>query len=88
VELVKAHPEIGLVLMDIKMPVMDGFDATRLIKQFRPGLPVIMQSAFTSESERGKAEAAGCCSFITKPVKKELLLELIHAALNRQPDKQ
>ncbi|EAT58970.1 hybrid sensor histidine kinase/response regulator [Chlorobium ferrooxidans] len=88
VELVKEHPEIRLVLMDIKMPVMNGFDATRLIKQLRPGLPVIMQSAFTSESERGKAEDAGCNSFITKPVNKARLLELIHAALNRQPDKQ
>ena len=77
VEIVQHHPEINLVLMDIKMPVMNGFDATRLIKQQRPDLPVIAQSAFTSKEVNEKAQEAGCDNFITKPIKKSELLEMM-----------
>jgi PAS domain S-box-containing protein len=83
VELVKQHPEIDLVLMDIKMPVMSGYEATRLIKLMRPDLPVIVQTAFASADERNKAGEAGCDAFISKPVKKNELLVLIHALLKR-----
>ncbi len=83
VELVERYPEIDLVLMDIKMPVMNGYDATRLIKEMRPGLPVIAQTAFTSAEERKKAGEAGCDAFITKPVKKNELLILMRALLKR-----
>ena len=82
VELVEHHPEINLVLMDIKMPVMNGFEATRLIKQHRPDLPVIAQSAFTSKEERDKAYEAGCDNFITKPISKSELLEMMQALLH------
>ena len=77
VELVGHHPEINLVLMDIQMPVMNGYDATKLIKQKRPDLPIIAQSAFTSKEEREKATEAGCDGFITKPINKSELLELM-----------
>ena len=77
VEVVKCHPEITLVLMDIKMPVMNGYEATRLIKQQRPDLPVIASSAFTSKTDREKAREAGCDSFIPKPIFKSELLEVI-----------
>ena len=83
VELVKQHPEINLVLIDIKMPVMNGFDATRLIKKLRPELPVIAQTAFTSKEDREKAEKAGCDCVILKPINKNELLELIPELLNR-----
>ena len=77
VEQVKCHPEITIVLMDIKMPVMNGYEATRLIKQQRPDLPVIASSAFTSKKDREKAREAGCDSFIPKPIYKSELLEVI-----------
>jgi PAS domain S-box-containing protein len=77
VKMARQHPEINLVLMDIKMPVMNGYDATRLIKQFRPELPIIAQSAFTSKEDKKKAEEAGCDNFITKPVRKSELFEKI-----------
>ena len=77
VEQVKCHPEITLVLMDIKMPVMNGYEATRLIKQLRPDLPVIAQSAFISKEDQEKAREAGCDSFLTKPIYKSELLEVI-----------
>ncbi len=77
VEQVTCHPEITLVLMDIKMPVMNGLEATRLIKQQRPDLPVIAQSAFISKKDREKAREAGCDRFIPKPIYKSELLEVI-----------
>ena len=80
-ELIRHHPEVNLVLMDIKMPVMNGFEATKLIKQLRPDLPVIAQSAFTSQEDREKARDAGCDDFITKPINKHELLEKIQALL-------
>ncbi|NTW11528.1 MAG: response regulator [Chlorobiaceae bacterium] len=81
VELVKRHAETDLVLMDIRMPEMNGYDATRMIKQFRPHLPVIAQTAFTSENERKKAREAGCDGFLTKPVKKNKLIGMIKKQL-------
>lgn len=75
VELCRTHPETELVLMDLKMPEMDGFEATRLIKTLREDLPVIAVSAYSGSEEQQKAFEAGCDEFITKPVKKELLLQ-------------
>lgn len=83
ISMVKNHPEIDLVLMDIKMPVIDGYEATRQIKQIRPELPVIAQTAFTSKEDRVKAQEAGCNSFITKPIKKDDLLGLVKELLQR-----
>jgi len=82
VELVANHPEINLVLMDINMPVMNGYDATCRIKQLRPELPVIGQTAYSSLEEREKAEKAGCDGFITKPINKSELLGLIQTLLH------
>jgi CheY-like chemotaxis protein len=83
VELAERHPEIDIVLMDIKMPEMNGFEATRQIKRFRPELPVIAQTAFTSKADREKAADAGCDGFITKPISKKELFELIKELLGR-----
>ncbi|NTV99182.1 MAG: response regulator [Chlorobiaceae bacterium] len=81
VEMVEQYPEIDLVLMDIKMPQLNGYDATRLIKQKRPELAVIAQTAFSMADERRKAMEAGCDGFIVKPVKKQELLELMKELL-------
>lgn len=75
VELCQEHPETELVLMDLKMPEMDGFEATRLIKSERKDLPVIAVSAYSGSEEQQKAMEAGCDEFVTKPIKKELLLQ-------------
>ena len=83
VGIVNRHPEIDLVLMDIKMPVMNGYEATRQIKKIRPGLPVIAQTAFTSKEDKVKAKEAGCDAFITKPIKKNDLLGLVKEVLHR-----
>jgi PAS domain S-box-containing protein len=76
------HPEIRLVLMDIKMPMMDGFEATRQIRSFRPDLPVIALTAHVTTEDESAALAAGCSEYVTKPVSKVKLLEIIEYSLN------
>ena len=83
VELVRRHPEINIVLMDIKMPLMDGFEATMLIKHLRPELPVIAQSAFNTDDYRARAREAGCNAFIPKPINHRELLEQVQAQLSK-----
>jgi len=75
---VKNHPEINMVLMDLKMPEMDGFEATRQIKLLRPELPVIAQTAYSFTEEKEKAKQAGCDDYLSKPIKKMILLEKIY----------
>ncbi|MFW5944255.1 MAG: ATP-binding protein [Bacteroidota bacterium] len=71
-----------LILMDIKMPVMDGYEATRAIKQARPELPVIAQTAYYSEEDRKKALNAGCDAYVTKPINVEELMGWIQRLLS------
>lgn len=68
---------IDLVLMDIKMPVMDGYEATSIIKKKRPLLPIIAQTAFAFESDREKVFNAGCDDYLSKPIKKDLLIAMV-----------
>ena len=68
---------IDLVLMDIKMPVMDGLEATKKIKEFEPDLPVIALTANAFDSDRLLAKQAGCDDFLAKPVGSEACLETI-----------
>lgn len=66
-----------MVLMDIKMPVMDGLEATRLIRAEMPDLPIIAVTANAFDNDRQQALDAGCNDFISKPVNAALCLELI-----------
>lgn len=77
VQMVKDHPEIQLVLMDMKLPVIDGFEATQRIKKIRPELPVVAQTAYAFLEDQQKALEAGCIDFISKPVKRQILVEKI-----------
>ena len=81
VELVKTNPQISLVLMDIKMPVMDGNESMRLIKKIRPTLPVIAQTAYAHGRDSKNGLEAGFDSFLIKPVDRNLLLEVIKSHL-------
>jgi len=77
-EMIKTHPEIDLVLMDLKMPEIDGFEATRQIKKMRPSLPVVAQTAYAFSEDQEKAMSAGCDDYLSKPIKTHLLLEIIN----------
>ena len=68
---------IDMVLMDIKMPVMDGLQATAKIKEKYPEIPVIALTANAFDSDRQAALKAGCDDFLSKPVSKEKCLEVI-----------
>jgi PAS domain S-box-containing protein len=87
VEMCKENPEIQLVLMDIKMPLMNGYDATCLIKQSRPDLPIIVQTAYAMTEERNMAFEAGCDDYIAKPIKKAELVEMVMKYIGLTPEK-
>ncbi len=82
VEHVQNHSDISLVLMDIKIPIMDGYKATRLIKQINPKLPVIAQTAYAISYDREQALKAGCDNYIPKPIDRSLLMEVINSYLS------
>ncbi len=80
--LLKKHPEIALVLMDIQLPEMNGYDATRQIKAEFPHIPVIAQSANAFDDDRQKCLDAGCSDYISKPIQQEKLIGLLKKYLN------
>jgi signal transduction histidine kinase/CheY-like chemotaxis protein len=77
VELVKENDHIGLVLMDIKMPLMTGLEATEIIRKLKPQLPVIAQTAYAMPQDNENALRSGCTDIITKPIKIEELKKIL-----------
>ena len=73
----KENKNIDLVLMDINMPVMNGYDSTKEIKKIRPKLPVIAQTAYAIAGDMEKSLAAGCDDYISKPINRKLLMEIV-----------
>ncbi len=71
------NPDIDLVLMDIQIPELDGYEATRQIREFNKNVIIIAQTAFALSGDKEKAIAAGCNDYIPKPIYKEKLLQLI-----------
>ncbi|MEI6347437.1 MAG: PAS domain S-box protein [Bacteroidota bacterium] len=71
------NPDIDLILMDVKMPEMDGYEATRQIRKLNKDVIIIAQTAFGLAGDRDIAIEAGCNDYISKPVKKVVLLELL-----------
>ncbi len=71
------NPDLDLILMDIKMPDMDGYEATCQIRQFNPNVVIIAQTAYAFSDKREKAIEAGCNDYITKPINYTLLKSLI-----------
>ena len=78
------NPNIDLVLMDIKMPVMNGFEALEEIKAIRPTLIVIAQTAYSSSEEKEKIFKAGFYGYITKPINREKLFEIIDEVFRKK----
>jgi signal transduction histidine kinase len=77
VDICTTDNEIDLVLMDIKMPKLNGYEALEKIKILRPNLPVIAQTAYASIEDKMSIEKAGFVGYVTKPINKEKLFELI-----------
>jgi PAS domain S-box-containing protein len=78
------NPDINLVLMDIEMPEMDGYEATRQIRKFNKEVIIIAQTAYALEGEREKAITACCDDYIAKPIKADELEQMIIKYLNIQ----
>jgi len=76
------HPEIDLILMDIKMPEMDGYEATTQIREFNKDVIIIAQTAYGLEGDREKAIKAGCNDYIPKPINQIKLKEMIEKHLD------
>jgi CheY-like chemotaxis protein len=72
---------VDLILMDCRMPNMDGLEATEIIHGFLPELPIIMQSAYAFEDDKQKAAEAGCCDFLTKPITRQALMDMLNKYL-------
>ena len=81
VETCQRNPDIDLILMDIKMPEMDGYTATRHIRQFNKNVIIIAQTAYGLTGDREKALAAGCDDYISKPIDVKKLLAMIEKHL-------
>jgi len=77
VEITRVNPQLNLILMDIKMPEMNGLEATRSIKSFRKEIIIIAQTAFAMEEDRRNCIAVGCNDFLPKPIRYKVLLETI-----------
>ncbi len=86
VEICRNNPDLDLVLMDIKMPEMDGYTATRQIRQFNRNVVIIAQSAFAFSGDREKAIEAGCDDYIPKPFNKAALTLLLKSVLSNKKD--
>ena len=77
VEKCRANPDVDLIMMDIKMPVLNGYDATRQIRGFNKDVIIIAQTAYALIHEKEVALEAGCNDYISKPISVELLKSLV-----------
>ena len=85
VDYCKLYDHIDIVLMDIQLPELNGYEATRQIKSRKPDLPVIIQSANAINEELDKCIDVGCEAYITKPIDISLLFQKMDSLLNTIP---
>ena len=83
VALVRNNAEIKMILMDLKMPEMDGYEATKRIREFNPSIPIIAQTAHALFGDMENALKAGCNDYVSKPINKEVLLEKIEKLIKK-----
>ena len=79
IEALKSNKQINLILMDLKMPEMDGYTATQEIRKFNQNIIIIAQTAYALSDDRDKAIDAGCNGYISKPVEMRELLNLLES---------
>jgi PAS domain S-box-containing protein len=83
VNICRDNPDIDLILMDMQMPGLNGYQATQQIREFNKTVIIIAQSAFGLSDDREKSIAAGCNDYISKPINKSELLALIYKYFNK-----
>jgi PAS domain S-box-containing protein len=77
IKMITENPDISMILMDLKMPILDGISATKKIREFNKSVIIIAQSAYALQLDKDKAIAAGCNDFITKPINSDELIEML-----------
>jgi len=77
VEICDSDQRIDLVLMDLQMPEMNGYEATKILKKKYPLMPIVAQTAFAMSDDREKALDAGCDDYLAKPIKSKDLLSVV-----------
>ena len=83
VEIISAHHgEIDLILMDINMPIMDGYEAMKIIKSRHPEIPIIAQTAYTLSDDRRKCLNAGFNDYISKPINRLAFFRMLNENLS------
>ncbi|MDA3930804.1 MAG: response regulator [Prolixibacteraceae bacterium] len=83
VNFAKENPNIDVILMDLQMPEMNGYDATREIKKIYPAMSIIAQTAFAMSDDRSRALEAGCDDYLAKPIRSKDLLDTVNKYLNK-----
>ncbi|MEN8119945.1 MAG: response regulator [Bacteroidota bacterium] len=84
VDMCKNNAEINFVFMDLKMPVMNGYEASRQIREFRPGLPIVAQTAYSTKEDEEKAKRAGCDDFISKPIDENSIKKVLYRYISQK----
>ena len=77
VDFIENNNYVDIILMDIRMPIMDGYEATKIIKSKKPGIPIIVQTAFCQESDKIKAYDSGCDDYLKKPLNRDVLKDAL-----------
>jgi len=80
-KIIKENVKVDAILMDVKMPKMNGYDATKQIKKFDKKTPVIIQTAFAMPDERAKGFEMGCDDYLEKPIRQKVLLSVLNGYL-------
>ncbi|MGC9375544.1 MAG: transporter substrate-binding domain-containing protein [Bacteroidales bacterium] len=81
VEIFKKRKDIDLILMDIKMPVLNGIEAIKLIKQLNPDIPIIAQTAYAMQEDKELILQSGCNNYLSKPIKTNELIDMLNQYL-------
>lgn len=76
IDMVMDNPKIDLILMDIRLPEVDGYEASRQIKYLKPKIPIVAQTAYVMSNEKGKVLQAGCDDLIKKPIRLKTLIDV------------
>jgi PAS domain S-box-containing protein len=77
VEICRQRADIKIILMDIKLPVMNGYEATKEIKKIRSDVPIVAQTAYAMTTDKEEALSTGCDDYISKPIKKAELIDIV-----------
>lgn len=81
VDMALVDNSISLILMDIRMPLIDGIEATKIIHTKMPGLPIVAVTAYTLSNEKAKCKEAGAIGFLSKPVRPSELIPLVESLM-------